>query len=215
MSLHDDGQSEKITTCEKHDGEELKLFCQTCEQPICRDCTVIDHRAHQYSFIKDIFVSERQKILQIVQHSKENISALETAVATITAEEGKLQENSHKVCECVDSFINAQIEMLKEKGKNLKEELKRLHLTQEENFSAQKDSLFLSLGFLKSSVEFTEQAISNGDEVAVLTTKSQLSRHLKQAAVLSAAKPCDTVFHCLELDAPIDNETVEKLGQAQ
>ena len=147
-----------------------------------------------------------------MQQSKENISTLETAVATITAQESKLQENEHKVCECVDSFINAQIEMLKEKGKNLKEELKILTLTQEENFFAQKDSLFLSLGCLKSSVEFTERALSKGDEVTVLTAKSQLSRQLKQATVLSSAKPREAVFHCLELDVPIDNETVEKLG---
>ena len=29
--------------CTIHEGESLRLFCETCEMLICRDCTMIDH----------------------------------------------------------------------------------------------------------------------------------------------------------------------------
>jgi hypothetical protein len=30
--------------CGVHPGERLKLWCDTCGRPICRDCIVVDHR---------------------------------------------------------------------------------------------------------------------------------------------------------------------------
>lgn len=213
LSLHDDSQpSKKSATCGKHNGETLKFFCQTCQHPICGDCTVIDHHGHRYLFIKDIIVPERKKVLKIVQESKAIISALESSVATIDTQEEKLQENSLKVRQCIDSFINAQFEILKAEGERLKNELQRSIATQEEDCRAQKDTLFLSLGCLKSSLEFTEQALSRGDEAAVLTAKSQLSQQLKQSTARVGVKPRDASFYTLEIDAPLDNETVRKMA---
>lgn len=214
LSLHDDNEPRKTNaTCAKHDGETLKLFCQTCEEPICRDCTIIDHQGHRYSFIKEIFVAEKEKTLKLVQESRAAISALESTVEAFDVQEGKLQENSRRVRQCIDSFINAQIEILKAEGEHLKNELQRPILNQEEIYQAQKDSLFLSLGCLKSSVEFIETALSGGNEAAVLTAKSQLSKQVNQATALAGVRPRDTIFYTLELNAPLNNETVNNLAR--
>lgn len=213
MSLHDDNEPRKTNaTCAKHDGKTLKLFCQTCEESICRDCTIIDHQGHRFSFIKEIFVAEKEKTLKLVQESRAAISALESTAETVDVEEGKLQENSRKVRQCIDSFINAQIEILKAEGEHLKNELQRPILNQGEIYQAQKDSLFLCLGCLNSSVEFIEQALSGGNEAAVLTAKSQLSKQLNQATALAGVKPRDAIFYTLELNAPLKNETVNNLA---
>lgn len=213
LSLQDGNEPPKTeATCAKHDGEPLKLFCQTCEQPICRDCTIIDHHDHRYSFIKHLFVAEKEKTLKLVQESRAAISALESTVETVGIQEGKLEENSRKVQKCIDSFINTQIEILKAQGEHLKTELQKPILNQEDVFQTQKDSLFLSLGCLKSSVEFIEKALSGGNEAAVLTAKSQLSKQLNQARALADVKPCDTIFYTLQLDTPLNNERVSNLA---
>ncbi|XP_068729990.1 tripartite motif-containing protein 2-like [Montipora capricornis] len=213
LSLHHDHEPSKTDAiCAKHDGETLKLFCQTCEEPICRDCTIIDHLGHRYSFIKDLFVAEKEKTLKLVQESRATISALESTVETVVMQEDKLKENLRKVQQCIDSFINTQIEILKVQGEHLKNELQKPILNQEEIFQTQKDSLFLSLGCLKSSVEFIEKELSGGNEVAVLTAKGQLSKQLNQATVLANIKPRDTIFYTLQLNTPLNNETVNSLA---
>ena len=40
--------------CADHEEEELKLYCRTCEEIICRDCTIVTHKQHDYTFIKDV-----------------------------------------------------------------------------------------------------------------------------------------------------------------
>ena len=40
--------------CLEHEGEEVKLYCRTCQKVICRDCTIVTHKRHEYTFIKDV-----------------------------------------------------------------------------------------------------------------------------------------------------------------
>ena len=61
-------------------------------------------------------------------------------------------------------------------------------------------------------MEFIEKALSGGNEAAVLTAKSQLSKQLNQARQLADVKPCDTIFYTLQLDTPLNNERVSNLA---
>ena len=49
--------AEKIR-CSKHKDEIIKLFFKTCQTTICRDCTIVDHRQHEYGFVEDVAVEK-------------------------------------------------------------------------------------------------------------------------------------------------------------
>ena len=38
--------------CPRHEGEELQLYCDTCEEVICYDCTIKDHNGHKYDKVR-------------------------------------------------------------------------------------------------------------------------------------------------------------------
>lgn len=57
------GAFRKTENCSAH-GNALVVFCESCSEFICRDCTLIVHRSHKYSFAKD-FLKEKQNNLQI------------------------------------------------------------------------------------------------------------------------------------------------------
>ncbi|XP_022101962.1 tripartite motif-containing protein 45-like [Acanthaster planci] len=40
---------EEIPKCEKHPGQNLCFYCNTCEQLICTSCTVLDHKSTEHS----------------------------------------------------------------------------------------------------------------------------------------------------------------------
>ncbi|XP_072042210.1 tripartite motif-containing protein 2-like [Amphiura filiformis] len=44
--------------CKDHEGETKKLYCVTCDKPICTECIVLDHRQHQFISLKK--ASEKQ-----------------------------------------------------------------------------------------------------------------------------------------------------------
>lgn len=39
--------------CSDHKNEYYRFFCKTCDVPICRDCTVLQHRSHDHISSKD------------------------------------------------------------------------------------------------------------------------------------------------------------------
>ena len=46
-------QSCQVHYCALHKGEILKLYCETCNKLVCRDCTLVEHRQHSYKFLED------------------------------------------------------------------------------------------------------------------------------------------------------------------
>lgn len=36
--------------CDVHKQEPLKLFCETCDLLTCRDCQLVKHKDHKYSY---------------------------------------------------------------------------------------------------------------------------------------------------------------------
>ena len=41
--------------CADHQERELELYCESCEQFICLQCTITEHNDHNYNLVKDVF----------------------------------------------------------------------------------------------------------------------------------------------------------------
>ncbi len=201
LSICGNDQSNASSSCDKHDGEILKLFCQTCDQLICRDCTLIDHRDHKYTFVKEIFPAVKEEIVDIVQKSRANIRALESSIETIKGQEFYMQVNCMNINREIDSLIDNLIEHLERKRQSIKDDLRKSVTAQKENQDEQMESFHTSLGCLKSSVEFTEEALTRGSEVEILSAKNQIIQQLTELnSATSGLKPRGRIYYSLETD---------------
>ena len=70
----------KPSVCEEHDGEVRKLFCETCEEAIWRDCTILEHRDHKCSFVKNVFLKSKDNLKKILSETKIKASELKKAL---------------------------------------------------------------------------------------------------------------------------------------
>nr|KAG5693128.1 hypothetical protein BaRGS_025487 [Batillaria attramentaria] len=43
-----------VTFCSKHRLQPLNFFCEPCVRPVCRDCTVLDHKEQQGHLVMDL-----------------------------------------------------------------------------------------------------------------------------------------------------------------
>ena len=48
--------------CSTHDREVLKYFCETCDEPLCRECLIVIHREHRYGYLKDVDKRHRSEV---------------------------------------------------------------------------------------------------------------------------------------------------------
>jgi len=47
---------DKTMSCPRHKNDALKYFCRTCNVPICKECTLLDHPSglHDYEYISEV-----------------------------------------------------------------------------------------------------------------------------------------------------------------
>ena len=79
-----------IKYCSIHEGKELDLYCETCEELICFNCTVKKHKDHQYDLVSDTFEKHKAEIT-------DSLKPLEDYLATVNSFLEQLHGQSHKL----------------------------------------------------------------------------------------------------------------------
>ena len=182
--------------CKEHEGEMMKLFCETCEEAICRDCTIVKHRDHKYTFVKDAFSKCKESLMEILSETKTKSSELKEALDRVSDTRTSIlscaEQTVQKAINCFDelrALIDTRLLELIRDIKNLKEaKLTSLESQQQELETAQ--------GCVQSGVDFTEKAFENGSEVEILNMHRQMISRLEELnEVELQLEPCvDNVF---------------------
>ena len=221
-----DGQLAAYPVCSKHEGKKFKLFCRKCDQLICKDCILIDHRDHDYKFVNDVYPAEKNKIVKVIDKSREKITALETSLMTIESQEDWARHNFEEVSSKVDalindhidalekkrSLINDHIDALERKRQSLKEQLQKFTRVHKHLHETQKKSFAASLNRVKRSVELAEQTLKTGDELGVLAAKHEIIQHLTDTNSATEKIQARGMISCnLEINhcSPLSDDAVD------
>ena len=181
----------KPAFCEKHSGEILKLFCQTCQKTICRDCTIVDHREHKYHFIADVAVKERNAVQAVLQQTKVKQRAVAEGLRAVQTMKSCIQKKVTEVNKQVDCFFNEQVKALELYRADLKDEATIQGEEKVIQLDSQAKMLSLLLAQLKSSIEFADRAMADGDDVKLLSLKTELMQRLSQLnSSQNQLRPC-------------------------
>ena len=109
----------KSFSCSKHEGELKKLYCFTCSQLICRDCTLnfLDHpkdRNHKYDFVNSVasaFKNELSEKLLPIQNAH---TAVAQAVPQLEGSKKAITEQGESVKQKIASAFDEIQELLEE-----------------------------------------------------------------------------------------------------
>ena len=177
--------------CKEHEGEILKLFCETCDEAICRDCTIVKHREHKYSFVKDAFQKGKASVLKILSETKTRASTLKKALDNVSEMKSSVQSSAEQTVEDITVYLEELTEHLNVRCEELIHWVEELKNAKLESLEDQQGELETALRSVQSSVEFTERAFETGSEVEFLNMHKQMSSRLRE---LNSAKwqlePC-------------------------
>ena len=177
--------------CREHEEEVIKLFCETCEEAIYRDCTIVKHRDHEYAFVKDAFTKSKESLMEILSEAKTNTSVLKEAVGNVLEMEKNVNSNAKMtVQEVINYFyeLSVCLDARRDEMIGKVEEFKNAKL---KSLEIQREELETALGSVQSSVEFTERAFENGSEVEILTMRKQMASRLQGLnSTKRQLKPC-------------------------
>ena len=173
--------------CSLHQGKELELYCESCEELICHNCIVKKHKDHQYDLVSDIFDEQKAKITASLEQVEMQLETLKKAVREIIAKSKAVNTNREEV----EAEINKKTQQLHDEIELGKAELLR-ELDEEtqkilKELATQKNELETVETQLTSCVAFVKESVRRGSEGEIMTMKKGVMNQIKE--VIESIKP--------------------------
>ena len=164
--------------CEEHDDEVLKLFCKTCNKVICRDCALVKHREHDYSFIHEVRPETRSQLELLLKEVEEKENEFQGYKKHIEELQRSNEDTLNSCLKDVNEMCNKLIEEIETRRAYLIAELHSKHEAEEEKNNGEMNSIDLSLVRLSDSIRFTRKLLDDGNDVELMTVGMQAKEAL-------------------------------------
>ena len=169
-----------VMTCSKHPNEQLKLYCETCNELICRDCTVKVHRDHHYDLVNDCFQKHKDAILKSLQPTKHNFAIVSGAITEVKAQSDRLETRGEQTKEKIRETIDRLHDLLEARKRELSSQVDDLVKAFRKSLDTQCGEFELTQTQLSSCVEFVEESLRTGTHEEVLSLKKQVVERAEQ-----------------------------------
>ena len=182
--------AEKIR-CPKHKEEVVKLFCKTCQTTICRDCTIVDHRQHEYGFVEEVIDEKKQHLQSNLDEVKQRKGRVVDGIVNLKNFNESLEAIKKSIVSEINQHFDQFVKAVESRRTEMVEQASSVTSSKQKQIHAQLEVLEVALASCDSSIEFTERAFKNGNDVQILSMEKYILQSLEQLkAVKDQTKPC-------------------------
>ena len=176
-----------ILYCQQHENRELELYCETCDELICLQCTIQQHHGHKYNLIGDVFEKHKQEIMSSLNPAEQQqtlarkaLEKLDVRCREITDQQAALQAQIRKSSQQLHEIINLRERELTDKLN---------YITQEKlnQLASQREQTETTLAQLGSCLGKVKEKLRTGSQGVVLRMKTTLVKQVKD--LTTAFKP--------------------------
>ncbi|CAI8055071.1 Tripartite motif-containing protein 45 [Geodia barretti] len=168
--------------CSKHTTEPIKIYCETCDELICRDCTVKTHHDHNYDLVSDTFPKHRDAILACLGPVKSELASVGSTIAQLKARSSRLDGQGIEVKAQIDAEVDKLQAILEARRRELHSQIDGEVCQGKKELAARIDGHELRQAQLSSCVEFVEGSLQSGTQEEVLSMKRQVEERAREMA---------------------------------
>ena len=168
----------KIPLCKEHD-EQLKYYCETCDELVCMYCTVKKHNGHHHDSVKQMATKHRNELKKITDPVEGMIKNLSEAHDNIEKMKKKIRRRGEEVDKKIDRYYDEQIEKLIKQKDEVKQQAHDAVSQKEKAVTAQLEEVTLMQAELTSMKELNDALKQSSDQEA-LSAKKQVSDRVQQ-----------------------------------
>ena len=197
--------------CLDHD-EPLNIHCYDCCTLICRDCTVKDHKEHNFEFCKKAAPTMKKKLLEELQPLKEQSIDFSHAVKEIQTIKNKVEAQGDSVVNTIQTSFKKLRDILDKREKELLSDCGRVVREKVEKLSLQEKNLSLAGAEVHSIVDYTEQCVMHCTDNEVMSMHAEIRRRIERE-IDERSKSGRTLEPVEEADMWVEVRCAEALQQ--
>lgn len=170
--------AEDLGRCERHENEFLRLYCETCFQPVCRECTFKEHRNHCFVYLKDAVENTRSLVLKLTADAQAEAGKVEEAINSAQILSKKVEYRAQAVSNEVRATIGRHMKALEERERELLRRVEKIRQVKGKSLHLQIEELKSLLTKLVNVRENSESTLELGSESDLLAVKNRLTEAL-------------------------------------
>ena len=167
-------ESNSAITCPKH-NDPLKVYCETCRQVICRDCTISkEHNTHKYELISECYPKHHQQIEASLDLVKHKMADLNTAVIQLDTTEKKVIEKGEQLQEQINTHAQQIIDQVERSREQLSQQLHNIVKQKTQSLAAQKQQAQKLHTQLNTCQEMIEHSLKEWTQLQILAEEGKM-----------------------------------------
>lgn len=174
------GVQPKSLFCSVHRQERLSLFCETCDRLTCRDCQLSEHREHKYKFIDEIAAETRNMISGLLSEVSYKRVLLKSAMKVIDDRQNLIIQKKKQLVREITQMVVKLTNTINARGKQLVVRLNEVCDGKQKTLNEKKLALDQLSKLTDHCIEFVNNALSMGSDMALLFSKTNLTTHLQR-----------------------------------
>ena len=160
--------------CELH-HDLLKLYCETCQELICRDCAVSkQHRNHEYKLITECYPDHHQEIETNLLIVKTKVADINTALTDLITRENEITKQGKDIKEEIHAEAQLLMNLVQQSERQLVQQVDTTLQQKIQVLNKQRKEVETVLDHLKRCEEFVEQSLKVGSQQQVLRGKQSI-----------------------------------------
>ena len=169
-----------ILYCSLHQGKELELYCETCGELICHNCTVKKHKDHQYDLVGDTFERHKAEITASLEPIEEQLGVISGALKQFDSQSQELDNIQVAFEGNIQQQIQQLQELLEMRKAELITQLQQFIQTKKKSLAAQKDEVETIHTQLVNCLTFVRESLRTGSQGEVMKMKRAIMKQIKE-----------------------------------
>jgi hypothetical protein len=173
----------KVTLyCSLHKGKELEIYCETCEELICHNCTVTKHcrPEHKYSLVDDTFEQHKTEIVTSLEPIEKQVGIVNKALEELDQQSAKVDNQRGTTKTEIVQLFQQIYDILEVRKADLVSQVDQLANQKLKNLAAQKDEVETVHTQLTSCLSFVRESLRTGSQGEVMKMKKTVMKQIKE-----------------------------------
>ncbi|XP_070555378.1 tripartite motif-containing protein 2-like [Ptychodera flava] len=175
-----------VEYCSVHPKNEIEFYCETCQVPVCSNCTIVTHHMpeHVHRDLKDAADEYLTELKAMVDKLKVKEQEAEKNKTLAKQMHSDLKEQSSREERKVRKKAEEIIEKIKREEQRLIDELQNNYTMKMKIAEIDIDEIELKLCNIKSACSYVEALMHHGNAAQLLSTKDDVDTRIKQLTTM-------------------------------
>ena len=187
-------KGERFCSEQYHERRTLTSFCRSCNLCVCLDCTVTDHRKHDFISLDKAADSEKKHIMAAAALIREKEKLLKDVIREFEQTIALLETNVATAKSGVSQVAEQMIAKIREREREAITSLETIRATRLERINPAKEKAQSLLKKIRQAVEFAQNLVNRSSSLDVMHNRETFKQRFEELRDIQVPQHDDTSF---------------------